>query len=307
MSDKTKTNPRTDPLLRFHHAGDVTVKPGRKLGPRHLHDYELVYFPKSTRTLYTSADVTYAFDGPFALVTRPGETHNYLFDPAAPTRHLFVHFDLETDWIRSRYPKLLLEGAAPVSVADGSLIPQLMKQLLYSFHHRPPRWQPTAEMLLLTVMEEMESTLAPGSGNRDPEMMPPQITNALQYIEAHANETIEVDQLAKMAGWSHEHFTRTFQRHVGHSPKEWMTKRRIGLAAQLLLQRPDSIKQIARAAGFADEYYFHRLFRRMTGMTATEYRRKYGDPRLREMAPPDDWGRFYPLNHIFVLRSADEE
>lgn len=296
-----------DVLLRFHHAGDVTVKPGRRLGPRRITDYELVYFPKSTGTLYTSADVTYALDSPFALVTRPGETHDYRFDPAIPTRHLFVHFDLLADSLRQRYPKLLLEGAAPVSVAEDSLVPQLMKQLLYAFHHRPPRWQPMAEMLLLTAMEEMESSLSPGSGNRDPKTMPAQIANALQYIEAHADRPIEVEQLARMTGWSHEHFTRTFQRHVGHSPKEWITKRRIGLAAQLLLQRSDSVKQIARAAGFADEYYFHRLFRRMTGMTATEYWRKYGDPRLREMAPPDDWGRFYPLNHIFILRSADKE
>ncbi|TNJ57638.1 helix-turn-helix domain-containing protein [Paenibacillus hemerocallicola] len=298
---------QTDSFLRFHHAGDVTVKPGRRLGPRRIHDYELVYFPKSTRTLYTSAGVTYALDSPFALITRPGETHDYNFDPAIPTRHLFVHFDFVTDGIRQRYPKLLLEGAAPATVADGSLVPQLMKQLLYSFHHRPARWQSMAEMLLLTVMEEMEGSLEPDSGHLDPRAIPPQIANALQYIDTHANETIEVEQLAKMAGWSHEHFTRTFQRHVGHSPKEWMTKRRIGLAAQLLLQRSDSVKQIARAAGFADEYYFHRLFRRMMGMTATEYRRKYGDPRLREMAPPDDWGRFYPLNHIFILRSADKE
>lgn len=293
-----------DSFLRFHHAGDVTVKPGHRLGPRRIRDHELVYFPVATRTLYTTGDVPHALDRPFALVTRPGETHDYRFDPLLSTRHLYIHFDLATENVRRRYPKLLLDGAGPVALPDESLVPQLMKQLLYSFHRRPPRWQPMAEMLLLSVLEELESLLQPDSDGGNRKAMPVQIANALHYIEMHANETIEVERLASMVGWSHEHFTRTFQRHVGHSPKEWITKRKIGHAAQLLLQRADSVKQIARDAGFADEYYFHRLFRRTMGMTATEYRRKYGDPRLREMAPPDDWGRFYPLNHVFVLNAA---
>lgn len=42
-------------------------------------------------------------------------------------------------------------------------------------------------------------------------------------------------------------------------------------------------------------------------MTATEYRRKYEDARMRGLAPPDDWGRFYPLNHFFALDNKETD
>jgi AraC family transcriptional regulator len=287
--------------IRFHHAGDVTVKAGHRLGPRRISDYELVYFPVGTRTAYSIKDIEYILDSPSVLITRPGESHDYRFDPGNPCRHLFIHFDIQTDCTLQEYRMMSDFNCAVVKLHDRSLIPPLMKQLLYMFHVRPPRWKSLAEMLLLYVLEELESSLDPEFANTDNHALPPQISNALQYIDAHAREPIEVERLAKSAGWSHEHFTRTFQQHVGHTPKHWIIKRKMELAAQLLLQQTDSVKQIARDLGFTDEYYFHRLFRRTMGMTATEYRRRYGDARMRDLVPTDDWGRFYPQNHFFVL------
>lgn len=289
--------------IRFHHAGDVTVKAGRRLGPRRLIDYEIVYFPVGTQTEYNAADAKYILDYPCVLLTRPGELHEYRFDSDSPCRHLFVHFDIDNQSDLNRYRLLKDFQYCVIKLQDRSLIPQHMKQMLYMFHHRPPRWRSLAEKLFLYMLEELESELEieTGSVRYDDRALPPQISGALQYIEAHSREPIEVEQLARNAGWSHEHFTRTFQQHVGHAPKHWIIKRKMNLAAQLLLQQTDSVKQIARDLGFADEYYFHRLFRRTIGMTASEYRRKYGDARMRELAPPDDWGRFYPLNHFFVL------
>jgi AraC-like DNA-binding protein len=289
--------------IRFHRAGDVTVKAGRHLGPRRLTDYEIVYFPVGSRTRYEADGAGHILDSACVLLTRPGELHEYRFDSDSPCRHLFVHFDVDplSGLIHYRLLKDFQYSVIPVQ--DRSLIPQHMKQMLYLFHVKPPRWRAMAEKLLLYMLEELESGLETesDSGRYDERTMPPQISGALQFIEAHAREQIEVEQLARLAGWSHEHFTRTFQQHVGHAPKHWIIRRKMNAAAQLLLQRTDSIKQIARDLGFADEYYFHRLFRRTTGMTATEYRRKYGDARMRELAPPDDWGRFYPLNHYFIL------
>lgn len=287
--------------IRFHHAGDVTVKSGHRLGPRKITDYELVYFPVGTQSIYSVKDETVVLDRPSILVTRPGDSHEYRFDPGNPCRHLFIHFDLGANSSLPSYRLMNNPGISIVKLNDRSLIPQLMRQLLYIFHMKPARWRSLAEMLMLYILEEMESTLEPEVANIDNHTLPPQISTALQYIDAHATEPIEVERLARTAGWSHEHFTRTFQQHVGHTPKHWINKRKMELAAQLLLQRSDSVKQVARSLGFDDEYYFHRLFRRIMGMTATEYRRKYGDTRMRDLVPQDDWGRFYPQNHFFVL------
>ncbi|WP_127579894.1 AraC family transcriptional regulator [Paenibacillus koleovorans] len=290
-------------LLNFHSAGDVTVKPGQHLEVRRLADYELVYFPKSSETVYTLGEIPHALGQPCVLLTRPGEPHAYRFDTQLPTRHLFLHFDFAGGLFERRYPSLAV-GTPVVRLQEQSLVPVLMKQMLYLFHTRGVRWHSFAETLVLTVLEEMEAQLSTGGGpGGEPALkMPAQIAAALEYIERHADGPIDVEALAQLSGWSHEHFTRTFQRYVGHSPKAWISQRRIDLAAQHLLQSPDSVKQIARGLGFADEYYFHRLFRRLMGMTAVEYRRKFADSRMRQLAPPGEWERFYPLNHFVALR-----
>ncbi|WP_199615303.1 AraC family transcriptional regulator [Paenibacillus alkalitolerans] len=293
-------------FIRFHHAGDITVKAGHRLGPRVIADFELVYFPIGNGTVYDIDGMEHMLNAPCALLTRPGEPHTYAFDPALPTRHLFIHFDVGNEALHERYPLLSRGTPAIVQLHNQSLVPQMMKQMLYYFHTQPGRWRFLCEMLFLSVLEELESEAESGTLNTEETAMPHQIYHAMKYMEDHLAEKMEIERLARHVGWSHEHFTRTFQQHVGHTPKAWMTKRKIERAAQLLLQRSDSVKEIAREIGFGDEYYFHRLFRRWMGMTATEHRRKYGDLRFRELAPPDDWGRFYPLNHFFAL-DADRD
>lgn len=290
-------------LIRFHHAGDVTVKGGHRLGPRTIDDYELVYFPAGNGTVYEAQGRKYPLDAPCVVVTRPWEPHHYTFDSELPTRHLFIHFDPADERLLERYTLLGRTVVCSAPLRRESLVPQLMTQLMYCFHTRPARWRQLAEMMLLSILEELESGLTEPSigGGAEEALLPPQVSAAMSYMEAHLTEKLEIDRLARHVGWSHEHFSRTFQQHVGCSPKEWMTKRRIEHAAQLLLQRPDSVKEIARESGFGDEYYFHRLFRRRMGMTATEYRKKYGDPRFHELVPATGLGRFYPLNHFFAL------
>ena len=294
-------------FIQFNSAGDVTVKAGHRLDSRIIPDYEIVYFPKGSRSVYTTQGCDYSLHEACVVMTRPGEAHEYRFDPDEPTRHLFIHFNLVSEAVLPRYPRLFGGEYEVMSLSDSAIVSIAMKQMMFQFYERRCRWRQMSEMLLLSVFEELESRLTnlEESARKD-RIIPDQVVNALQYIEDHVREPIEVESLAQRACWSHEHFTRMFHRHVGLSPKEWMTKRKIEIAAQLLLQSSDSVKQIARCLGFADEYYFYRLFRKTNGMTAAEYRRRYSDPRMRVLESPEDGAHFYPLNHYFWMPSEDE-
>ncbi len=290
-------------LIRFHHAGDISIKAEHQLGPRQINDYELVFFPTPSETLYQSEFTGESqINEPSVLITRPNEIHTYLFDKVNSTRHLFIHFDLHHEELIERYS--ILDSSCIRSVFrlnEESLIPVLMKQLLYSFHTQTPRWRSLAEMLFLSVLEEMESMVGEDHPVTQLNSIPLPIHAAMQYIDKNLENRFDIAELAHFSGWTHEHFTRTFQQYVGHPPRDWINKRRIERAAQLLLQSTDSAKQIAILMGFKDEYYFHRLFRKWMGMTSLEYRKRYGDPRLRELAPIEDLSRFYPSNHAFIL------
>ena len=86
-----------------------------------------------------------------------------------------------------------------------------------------------------------------------------------------------VSELAALCGMSISCFRRQFKQFVGLSPKEYITKRQICAAENLLLsKKKKSILEISLESGFHDISGFNRHFRAVTGMTPLEFRKKYG-------------------------------
>ncbi len=73
---------------------------------------------------------------------------------------------------------------------------------------------------------------------------------------------------------SESHFIRKFKDSFGISPKQYIIKRRIERAELQLLLHQDSVKDIAHSVGFDDISLFVKTFKKMTGMTPSEYRLK---------------------------------
>ncbi len=100
-------------------------------------------------------------------------------------------------------------------------------------------------------------------------------SEALSYIDRNYCERISVTRLARMAGMSESALTRTFHRIMGRSPLDHIIRVRIGRARELL-QRPDiRITEAAFACGFSDSNYFSRQFRKVTGTSPRDYRRRF--------------------------------
>ncbi|PQP82355.1 hypothetical protein C0Q44_12930 [Paenibacillus sp. PCH8] len=93
---------------------------------------------------------------------------------------------------------------------------------------------------------------------------------ALDYMTHHYMKEIRVDQLARMAGLSVNHFIRTFKRQLNMTPIEYVLKQRMAKAKQLLFSS-DKIKEIAEQVGYKDEHYFSRVFKKNEGIAPTLY------------------------------------
>jgi AraC-like DNA-binding protein len=104
----------------------------------------------------------------------------------------------------------------------------------------------------------------------------------LGYIERHYRESITIEQLRKRGCMSESTLLRSFRRVLGHSPIEHVIRLRVAHAEDLLLRREDMrITEVAFESGFLDSNYFSRQFRRITGMSPSAYRARYGTMRNR--------------------------
>ena len=103
------------------------------------------------------------------------------------------------------------------------------------------------------------------------------VSRALRHIEAHAEDTLDLDRLATVAAMSKFHFLRTFRRTVGMTPYQFLLSTRLRRAALRLLASPDAVSTIAFESGFGDLSTFNNTFRARFGMSPMAFRRK-GSP-----------------------------
>jgi AraC-like DNA-binding protein len=101
------------------------------------------------------------------------------------------------------------------------------------------------------------------------------LVKVTNYIDAHRGEDMSVDQLADMAGFSKFHFERLFKSCMGISCYQYITKRRILLAQELLSDTSLTVMDVALQSGFFSLSTFNRVFKDTNGCSPTEYRKLY--------------------------------
>lgn len=276
--------------------GDFIIRGGWQLGPRRISDYEVVYFPVGSRTIYTVEGRVYTLDRPCFVFTRPGEAHQYDFDGSKPIRHMFSHFSLSIDAAE------VFANMADYIPADGlAHVPQWLQHVIWVASTKRPRHRELMVSLLLAVLEELAAASSSDSQLLSSRVTPPQIVQALAYIEAHYREQISILELAEKVGWSHEYFTRMFVQHQRLSPKQYILQRRIDHACELLRSAHTTVKEIAYAVGFQSEPYFSRVFSRLVGMSATVYREQNFEQRytMLHLMPTSGVQAPYALNRLY--------
>lgn len=95
------------------------------------------------------------------------------------------------------------------------------------------------------------------------------------YIQEHSAEPLCLEDTARMAGFSKYHFERIFRNYTNMSFLQYLTATRISHACYLLRDPSVSITQAAYQSGFSSSAAFAKVFRKVTGYSATEYRARH--------------------------------
>ncbi len=103
----------------------------------------------------------------------------------------------------------------------------------------------------------------------------PDLTDALHFIHDHLNEPFGIDQIVQATSVSRRQLEVHFCRVLGCTPLDYVNRRRIARAQQLLAASGRvKLHKLAMACGFSSAQRMRLVFKRVTGMTPIEYRRK---------------------------------
>jgi AraC-like DNA-binding protein len=119
---------------------------------------------------------------------------------------------------------------------------------------------------LLTIL--VEGARATGAGV---------VQDAMDFLEGHLALRTSNRALARSIGLSIPHTTALFRSEVGETPMQYLMRRRMDTARQLLEGTDMPVKRIAASVGFADQLYFSRQFKRHTGVSPVAYRKERQD------------------------------
>ena len=93
-----------------------------------------------------------------------------------------------------------------------------------------------------------------------------------EYIKQHYQEDISLQDVAGYLSYSDAYFCRIFKQCFDRSFLAYLTEYRVERAKELLEDFSVNIKDVSYRVGYRDSNYFAKVFKRIAGVTPTEYR-----------------------------------
>jgi AraC family transcriptional regulator len=143
---------------------------------------------------------------------------------------------------------------------------------------------PSAENVMrLALVASLFETLAPRPPANTGKPAAARLSNrrlmrVLAYIDAHIGEPITLANLAATAGLSRMYFARQFRAATGVRPHEYVLRRRVERAQQLLTATSDALVNVALSVGFQTQTHFTTVFKKIVGDTPRQWRQRQTDP-----------------------------
>ncbi len=99
------------------------------------------------------------------------------------------------------------------------------------------------------------------------------IRKAIDFIESKLPDAISISGVAGEIGVHPVHLARSFRKFLGESPAQYIQRRRLCRAYEMMATTRHSLADIALACGYADQSHFSRAFRKATRTSADAFRR----------------------------------
>jgi AraC family transcriptional regulator len=159
-------------------------------------------------------------------------------------------------------------------------VPEQLSRVLRTAGIDIRKLDPSAENAMrLALVACVFETLAPPANTGKPagaRLSDRRLMRVLAYIDGHIGELITLANLAAAAGLSRMYFARQFRAATGVRPHEFVLRRRVERAQQLLTSTPDPVVDVALSVGFQTQAHFTTVFKKVVGNTPRQWRREQG-------------------------------
>lgn len=261
----------------YLHAGYETVKHGEtyswdglKRGADAEHPYFIWQYTLAGCGGFSTATQTFEVPAGHAFVAVVPSSHRYFLPPTSPSwTYFWVTF--RHDYITSRLRDCIgANGHIMQADSHSRLVARGLSLLEIWSRGRSDAWE--EEGALFGFMLETERHWRARSysdGERER-----WLEDARQYVLAHMERVVDVDELANKHAMSRSYYTHRFKDITGRSPALWMMQVRLEEATRRLVHTDQKLDAIARATGLQNANHLCKVFRRHFHLSPGEFRRQ---------------------------------
>ena len=110
-----------------------------------------------------------------------------------------------------------------------------------------------------------------------------QMKRVIRYIDENLNARIKAKDLADTLNLSKSHFFRAFKASLGMTPSDYIARRRIEAAQDLMRTTDQPLAHIAVGCGLSDQSHLSRVFRRLVGDSPSAWRKANAQEPVRPL------------------------
>lgn len=258
-------NPPDTPYIQGEEEHSLWWEMGRKLDK-----FIVGYLVKGRGVFESEATGLTRLRAGDALVLFPDAWHRYRPLRSTDWHELWVGFD--GDYARQVMPEFFSPDTPVLRIGHSEELLGLMRSLLDLAQVAPAGYQQIMAGRTVEILAQVRSlAMNYHAADRD---LAGKIQQARCALIEQAESNIDLQTLAHDVGMSYSHFRAVFKSETGTSPHQYQLEVRMNTARSLLANSQASVSDIADRLGFSSVYYFSRLFKKRTGLSPTDYRRR---------------------------------
>ena len=238
--------------------------------PRGRRDFQLLYI--------ASGKAHFHFDGKEQIVTaghmvlyRPKEPQKYEYYGEDQTEVYWVHFTggNVTNILRSYG---IADNKKVFYCGSGLDYKNLFRSMINELQMCRENYAEMLEMYLRQIFIMLKRYFT-NSLKTDNTHVIEEIDKATLYFNEHYSEEISIEEYAQNNHFSVSWFIRSFKHCTGSTPMQYILSKRIYNAEILLHDSTYNVTEIAEIVGYDNPLYFSRIFKKVKGVSPSEYRK----------------------------------
>lgn len=238
--------------------------------PRGSLDYQLIYVA-SGKTHFYFGDEERIVNAEQMVLFQPRQSQHYEYFAVDKPEVYWIHFTgSDVKNILKRY-NIPLDDPIFYS-GNSSTYAYLFKEIIQELQSSRVGFEELIEMYLRQIFLLIERSRE----DRKPAVssfIQDEMELARRYFTEHYNEEINIDAYAKSRGMSFSWFSRNFKQFTAKSPMQYVVSVRINNAVSMLGCTSYNINEVANIVGYDNPLYFSRIFKKVKGVSPSEYKK----------------------------------